>query len=133
MGARDTEVTWRDLLPILRQTGRQRIPVSAKGCEEEKAGFRQSQGGEGTAGNGAGGGGSFLEEGTFELSPKGWRGMGLAQMSWGEAFQAEGTDGAKALGQEEQLEAQYLEQSKLRGGGGRRGGQGGYGAGRQGL
>ena len=46
MGARDTEVTWRDLLPILRQTGRQRIPVSAKGCEEEKAGFRQSQGGE---------------------------------------------------------------------------------------
>lgn len=70
---------------------------------------------------------------TFELSPKGWRGMGLAQMSWGEAFQAEGTDGAKALGQEEKLEAQYLEQSKLRGGGGRRGGQGGYGAGRQGL
>ena len=44
MGARDTEVTWRDLLPILRQTGRQRIPVSAKGCEEEKAGFRQRKG-----------------------------------------------------------------------------------------
>ena len=45
-------------------------------------------------------------------------------MLWGEAFQAEGTDGAKALGQKEQLEAQYLEQSELRGGRGRRGGQG---------
>ena len=67
MGARDTEVTWRDLLPILRQTGRQRIPVSAKGCEEEKAGFRQSQGGEGTAGNGAGGGGSFLDSSSEEF------------------------------------------------------------------
>ena len=50
-------------------------------------------------------GGSLLEEVTFELSPKGWRGVGLAQMLWGEAFKAEGTDGAKALGQKEQLEA----------------------------
>lgn len=46
-----------------------------------------------------------MEEVTFELSPKGWRGVGLAQMLWGEAFQAEGTDGEKALGQKEQLEA----------------------------
>lgn len=76
-------------------------------------------------------GGELLEEVTFEFSPKGWR-VGLAQM-WGEAFQAEGTDGAKALGQEGQLEAQCLEQSELRGGSGRRGGQGEYGAGRQGL
>lgn len=53
----------------------------------------------------AGGGGRLLEEVTFELSPRRWRGVGLAQMLWGEAFQAEGTDGAKALGQEEQLEA----------------------------